>query len=209
MKNDERAVFSIIFFGILLLNVMVKLRKNAYWMKMDRKTSSAFFSLRGIQVIDIFLRLYSFIGSGFLLIPATLLSACRYSRKGQRRKALFLVVNLAGCRWVNSILRKKWDYRAPSTKPFFIRYGFPSAHAMNATAMYGVLVMLTKRLSRKTKMMLLSLHIGFVSLSRVYLGIHYFTDVLAGVAWGAVWLALMKAVFYSDQRTLKKDLTCE
>ncbi|CAH0351712.1 phosphatase PAP2 family protein [Aquabacterium sp. CECT 9606] len=74
-------------------------------------------------------------------------------------------------------------------------FSFPSGHASSTTLMYGfgALVALThlgKASSRAVVGMLALLLIALVGWSRVYLGVHYFTDVLAGVAEGLMWLAL-------------------
>lgn len=73
-------------------------------------------------------------------------------------------------------------------------YGFPSGHTMGATIFYGLLVLLTfaswRRWSRRILSVLLaSLLVAAIGLTRIYLGAHFMTDVLAAFAAGAVWLA--------------------
>lgn len=74
-------------------------------------------------------------------------------------------------------------------------YSFPSAHAAFAFALYGFLALLTWRLvkHRIVRYIALFAFIGvslLVSLSRMYLGVHYASDVLVGIALGSVcvWL---------------------
>lgn len=74
-------------------------------------------------------------------------------------------------------------------------FSFPSGHASATTLMYGfgavvALSHLRKASSRAWVGGLALLLIGLVAWSRVYLGVHFLTDVLAGVAEGLVWLAL-------------------
>jgi membrane protein DedA with SNARE-associated domain len=78
--------------------------------------------------------------------------------------------------------------------------GFPSGHATQAVAVYGMLAALsaaaTVRWSRKVAAWALAVVItGAVAVSRLYLGAHWLTDVLGGLALGAAWLfALLVSV---------------
>jgi membrane protein DedA with SNARE-associated domain/membrane-associated phospholipid phosphatase len=72
-------------------------------------------------------------------------------------------------------------------------YTFPSGHATSATAVYGMLAALfaatTPLWSRKVALWTAAvLVVGLVGLSRLYLGLNWLTDVLAGTALGAAWL---------------------
>jgi membrane protein DedA with SNARE-associated domain/membrane-associated phospholipid phosphatase len=77
---------------------------------------------------------------------------------------------------------------------------FPSGHATQAVAVYGMLAALTAaatpRWSRKvTAWALAVVVIGLVAVSRLYLGAHWLTDALGGLALGAAWLfALLTSV---------------
>jgi undecaprenyl-diphosphatase len=78
-------------------------------------------------------------------------------------------------------------------------YSFPSGHALVSLAVYGsIALVLARRLpTRGERVLLLAgtgalvLAIGF---SRLYLGVHFLSDVLAGYAAGAAWLALLYVV---------------
>ena len=74
-------------------------------------------------------------------------------------------------------------------------FSFPSGHAMAATLLYGFLAAYAVRKVRAWQWRVLAvlaagLLIGLISFSRLYLGVHYLSDVLAGMAAGAAWLAL-------------------
>ena len=78
-------------------------------------------------------------------------------------------------------------------------YSFPSGHAAAATLFYGVLaawLMCTTRSWpwRITITALASLLVALVGLSRIYLGVHYMSDVLAAMAASSGWLALSLTV---------------
>ena len=78
-------------------------------------------------------------------------------------------------------------------------YSYPSGHAMSAMAFYGFLIYLTFRFIRpywlKVPLILLfAALILCIGASRVYLGVHYPSDVVGGFAAGATWLILCIAI---------------
>lgn len=72
-------------------------------------------------------------------------------------------------------------------------YSFPSGHAGGSAAVYGALALLgVAGVARWTRLMLMTaaaLLVGAVAVSRVLLGVHYPSDVAAGVALGLAWVS--------------------
>lgn len=78
-------------------------------------------------------------------------------------------------------------------------YSFPSGHSLTSMAFYGLLIYLItiSNLSKKLKIILniiLSLLILIVGLSRIYLGVHYFTDVIGGFSLAIIYLIIFISV---------------
>jgi undecaprenyl-diphosphatase len=72
-------------------------------------------------------------------------------------------------------------------------YSFPSGHAAGSTLFYGVLAayLISRIASRRRRILIIVLagaQVALVCLSRVYLGVHYPSDVVAGVVEGLAWL---------------------
>ncbi|GAA3601242.1 phosphatase PAP2 family protein [Agrococcus terreus] len=85
---------------------------------------------------------------------------------------------------------------ADAVPPYEVSASFPSGHTLNAVAILGVIAyLLILRRSSAVARVLIGLAAvvltASVALSRVYLGHHWLTDVLAGYALGAAWLALV------------------
>lgn len=116
--------------------------------------------------------------------------------RGQRRVLLGWVVGLVGGSLLNLALKGLFERPRPSfADPFAIANGwsFPSGHAMGSLIGYGLLAYVLLRSVRRygarlaviVSTAVLIMAIGF---SRLYLCVHYFSDVIGGYAAGTVWL---------------------
>ena len=111
---------------------------------------------------------------------------------------LALVLAVAGGILLNSLLKNLFGRARPGWADPLMALtdaGFPSGHTMMATIIYGFMaVWLVLRIaSWRWRFFIISLAILLillVALSRMYLGAHYLSDVMAAVAAGAAWLAL-------------------
>jgi undecaprenyl-diphosphatase len=94
----------------------------------------------------------------------------------------------------------KWSIRRPRPElaALFLHgfsYSFPSGHALNSTIVYGMLAYIlvtlcTRHNAAKVGIVVITVLIVLgVGFSRLYLGVHYLSDVLGGFAIGIVWLA--------------------
>lgn len=118
--------------------------------------------------------------------------------QGRRKMAGYLVVTVVGAACLNGLLKESIDRPRPDLVPHGVPVyssSFPSGHSMTAAATYLTLgVIASRRQPRVTTRLLVMLSvcaIGIaVGLSRVYLGVHWPTDVLAGWAAGSAWALL-------------------
>jgi undecaprenyl-diphosphatase len=154
---------------------------------------------RSSVVIDLF-RIVTFLGSpAAALAVGTIVCVVLYRRRRLLEAALLPLV-LGGAELLNLVL--KLSFHRPRPEVAFVHldtYSFPSGHAMISTAAYGALayLALSRLRSRRAQLALVAGTVVFVALicfSRLYLGVHYLSDVLGGAAGGAFWLAVSIAL---------------
>lgn len=137
----------------------------------------------------------TFFGSLKFLLPASLIAPYWMRRRGYGSHALALFLAMGGG-WALNELLKAWFHRPRPTSALLFQLGlsFPSGHAMMSTAFYGCLAwLLGREYGRWGWGVALLAWAGLIGLTRVYLHVHYFTDVLAGFAGGVGWLLLLRA----------------
>jgi undecaprenyl-diphosphatase len=141
---------------------------------------------------------FSALGGVAVLGLLTLIVAGYLALQRHLRTMLFLLVSVAGGVMVSSLAKAFFDRPRPALVPhdsIVYTASFPSGHSMMAAVTYLTLAALLARIEPKgtVKLYLLSVAIFLtigVGISRVYLGVHWPSDVVAGWAAGAAW-ALM------------------
>lgn len=139
------------------------------------------------------------LGDPGMVLPVVLAALGWFLWRGQRAEALMLLVASAGALALNVGMKLQYARPRPALWPPLIRetsYGFPSGHALGSLVIYGYLAVLfgLRYPSQARRIHLVAtLLILLIGLSRLYLGVHYPTDVLAGYAVGVLWLVICVA----------------
>lgn len=166
-------------------------------------------SLMSTRVTAI-MKFVSFIGSATTLITLSITFLLLLKNK---RTASLILLNLTTVFLINRVLKIIIKRPRPSVLRLAVEngYSFPSGHAMVATGFYGFLIYLVLKNIKKSKtkyplaifLVLLILSIG---VSRIYLGVHYFTDIFGGIVIGSIYLVLfIKYIFNRNNRKLIDD----
>ncbi|MDQ0493429.1 phosphatase PAP2 family protein [Paenibacillus brasilensis] len=143
------------------------------------------------------MKFFTIIGSGIPIIIIILIAMFVLNRVlGHRRELLFLVIAVLGSVLLNTVLKLLFHRARPEINRIIEAngYSFPSGHSMTAFSMYTALAFIVwkhipSRLGRILLTALSSLLIVAIETSRIYLGVHYPSDVLGGYFMSACWLA--------------------
>src|SRR3989344_2545955 len=161
--------------------------------------------------IMLFISLISSIGSYFIIVPIV---ALFFSFKNYKTEAFFSIfINLGNI--LNPIIKNIAGRSRPNSGLIKIleektSMSFPSGHAMGAIIFYGFLIYLIWKLPFKHKKIiipLLLLFILLVGISRIYLGAHWPTDVLAGYVIGFIWLICGIFIYSKFRNKIRELLT--
>ena len=130
-------------------------------------------------------------------------------RRGRANDAALLVLAFAGASVVNALL--KLVFHRPRPQLAFVHldtYSFPSGHAATSSATFTVLAYLlaSRHHSAKARIWIglgAAAAIALVGYSRLYLGAHYLSDVLAGISFGVAWAAasLLAYTLWGERET--------
>jgi membrane-associated phospholipid phosphatase len=139
-------------------------------------------------------RVVTWAGSAFVLVPLALVCCLVLVRAGLRREALIVAVSLAGAILISDVVKLLVSRPRPPVEHLQTVTGssFPSGHATQASAFWFSLVLALQAagvappLKRAVTGLALVL-VAAVAVSRVYLGVHYPADVVAGVLLGTGW----------------------
>ncbi|MCC2548132.1 phosphatase PAP2 family protein [Hymenobacter sp. BT175] len=136
----------------------------------------------------------TFFGSApYFVVVGILLPGLMVWQK-RRREALEVFLALTGAAILNALLKSHFHRLRPGTALIKqLGMSFPSGHAMLGMALYGCLAWLLWRHGRHPVWAaLLVVFALLIGLTRIYLHVHYATDVLAGFAAGLLWLILLR-----------------
>jgi undecaprenyl-diphosphatase len=166
-------------------------------LSVDRRVILALGAGQSVRLIPV-MAAASWLASGMAAIPlALLLALLLYRRNGRRTAWLYVGTCLGG--WALNLLLKDLT-RRPRPRGISPRltaagfYSFPSGHAMLALLVFGfgalLLVRTVHRMDARCGIIGVAATITLlVSVSRIYLGAHWPTDVLGGLVAGACWAA--------------------
>jgi len=155
-----------------------------------------FFVANRIEWLSFIMLIITYSGGYMLVGGLTLLSSLSLYIHKHTARALSLLISVGGA-GVTVFLLKKIFYRArPFAEAVYLETSssFPSGHATMAMAFYGFILYIIwkhdKHHFRNPFIVFLSALIPLIGLSRLYLGVHYLSDVLAGFAIGFIWILI-------------------
>jgi undecaprenyl-diphosphatase len=147
------------------------------------------------------MRFVTNLGDGPVVFTATLCLILLFWYRGDADHLVLLLVCMTGAGVLDTVLKLAFHRARPD--PFFITkpttYSFPSGHSLIALCFYGLMAgILSFELRQRWQRVLVwcaaGLLIVMIGLSRVYLGVHWPSDVLAGYAAGLIWMGAIRVL---------------
>jgi len=174
--------------GIVFASIAEEVREGAAD-KIDTAIEMAIHRLDS-PFFDVIFKTATFIGSWSIMVPAILLTAACVIQAKKKRIAIILAINALAILGSNVGLKLIFVRARPSlfekiTAP--TSYSFPSGHSMSAMGIYGVIAAVIIQFFPKLRLPVAistGIMIFLIGLSRVYLGVHWPLDVVAGFAAG-------------------------
>lgn len=146
----------------------------------------------------------SYLGSAVVLICLTIALIILLKNK---RDAKFITSNLVIVFLLNKILKLIIERPRPSVLRLVYEegYSFPSGHAMVSMGFYGFLIYLAYKNIKNKKIKIpliifLSILILLIGVSRIYLGVHYATDIIGGFLIAIIYLGLFIKFLYKNKK---------
>jgi membrane-associated phospholipid phosphatase len=151
-----------------------------------------------------FFKVATLAGNSLVLLVLVGLVALIFARRGSLNAAGVLVAALGGAGVLNALL--KLIFERPRPELAFVHletYSFPSGHAAVAAATFATLAFLLGERVHAHKALIVAaavVLIAIVDFSRLYLGVHYLSDVVAGTSFGLSWasICLLTYTLYGD-----------
>jgi len=145
----------------------------------------------------------TYLGTGTVVLMIVGVAALFLWHTEHKHSARILLFAVAGNILLNGVLKLMFHRARPSVfawQTTAVSSSFPSGHAMSATVCYGTVAYLASRLqkhktSRVATLTAAVLLILMICSTRLYLGVHYPSDVVAGIIVGLAWSGFCLAVF--------------
>lgn len=196
--------------------VFVYLARRIFWQKKDEFDFAVFDFMKPLisELRTDTMEFFTFLGTHTFLIPMNflLIGYFLFIKRHRWYSITVPVVSLGG---VSLMFILKNLFGRPRPEDPLLRtvsgLSFPSGHALISVAFYGLLIYLvwhniSNKIVRWILILMLLVLILIIGLSRIYLRVHYASDVLAGFAMGIIWLVLSIWVVRRIERYTSKEI---
>lgn len=125
--------------------------------------------------------------------------------KKYKREAVYLAITMITCAIAVTVIKNIVKRPRPNVHRLIdiSGYSFPSGHTLAATMLYLslalILIRITKTNLKKLSLFIASIGVIFIAFTRIYLGVHYPTDTLAGMSLGITLVSIYHWLFFKSK----------
>ena len=188
MKNKNILLISLIIFFIFITTLVIS-NKISF---IDSSVYNFLISFKNDSLTNFFRFITKFSNVAFLVIFVLIVLLIL-----RNKDAVFVIFNLIFLRLLNYVIKVIIKRDRPNILRLIKigEYSFPSGHAMISMGVYGYLIYLIYKKIKNPYIkylgiIILSLLIILIGISRIYLGVHYFSDVVAGYTLSLIYLII-------------------
>lgn len=208
-EHPDFAFYILIFFALVIFvlgtNLFVELTEKVQGETIDafdNKVTDYVTSFRTPE-LNHFFQFVTDLGDVYAYLIATTAAALFFFFKLKNKRFILQLLGvLILSALANMALKRAFDRARPTIEHLVVvkTLSYPSGHAMSAMAFYGFLIYLVFKIKmnkwlRVFLVVLFAALIFFIGLSRVYLGVHFPSDVLGGFIAGLIWVAFCVVLF--------------
>lgn len=207
MKFHARSIGGISFVTLSGLTAFVT--SSSFIPKIDANIALYMHAMRDTRLVEYFTAL-TFLGSTIMVVIVTSICAFILLKRRHTSYLAGLLVSVVGASLSVFMLKGYIERARPSSALSTIlesTFSFPSGHTTISIALYGFLALYLLRTLKPpfyARLLALSLLIliGLISVSRLYLGVHFLSDIIAGYALGIVWLCIAISIVHIHSRRI-------
>lgn len=162
----------------------------------DNVISMFFYNLRN-PILTLIMQLFTFLGMDGILLLSVFIAFFLYMKKKKYEAVLFTIMIGTGV-ILNTVLKMIAQRTRPTFEPLVIErtLSFPSGHSMNSFIFFMTLAYFYYHFTHKKKSSIVvflasAVFILCIGGSRIYLGVHYPSDVLGGYIAGLIWVSFV------------------
>lgn len=193
----HKSLLALIPFAILLIWSFIDVNSIQ---QIDNRITLMIYGLRTDWLTPFFMTI-TLLGNPPTVVTLTIVLAAvaYYAQRKKPALSLWIIIAMAiGNLGLNPLVKNLIARQRPDEDLRLISemsYSFPSGHAFASMSLFGalIIIILLKMKASKWRTLLvavISIVIVLVGLSRLYLGVHYFSDIIAGYSLGLSWLLL-------------------
>ena len=208
LKNYGKYI--IVGIGIVIFGIIATLLLIDKITPFDNIIYNAIISLKSDSVTNFFKLITKLCNEKFIIIATLLIFIILLFKK--KKIGFILTLNVLLCSGLNTVIKHIFLRPRPVGLKLIKQggYSFPSGHSMMAVAFFGILIYLVCRSKWKKSIKillssLLTVLILLIGISRIYLGVHFASDVLAGFAIALSYLIIFTSVVFKDKKKKSQE----
>lgn len=208
LKNYGKYI--IVGIGIVIFGIIATLLLIDKITPFDNVIYNAIISLKSDSVTKFFKLITKLCNEKFIIIATLLIFIILLFKK--KKIGFILTLNVLLCSGLNTLIKHIFLRPRPVGLKLIKQggYSFPSGHSMMAVAFFGILIYLVckskwKKWIKILLSSLLTVLILLIGISRIYLGVHFASDVLAGFAIALSYLIIFTSVVFKDKKKKSQE----